>query len=384
MKYRKLIIFSLTAIVASLAICQFWQPGSYEEELIRIQVEQEIAHIDQAIVNEPAEIQLMLLDYSGDKELTLKAWIALSKYPEKAREILLMYGSEPEFKEILSNYGESIIPPIQYFQENDVWSITAINSVSGGIQSAAESAKSLWNRIAGNEQADSNSTIETQIPELGPKERGWYAVNFIEKEGHHFLGQFVVDKENKVKWIQTDRILEGITSFFAGGLRTLETKYDLGDDIKTGDVFWAAVDVALVAGSLKLIRAGKAVTSSGKELSLVSRTRIFGSRLLSKSTVFQRLGKYGALAATAYIIATHPSLINSALASAAKLMGMNPFLIQFVGWSLIITIALYPFSWIIKTFARMVLLVFSWRPAKEEHDTKQPEHARFKVDLKIR
>lgn len=360
MKFRKLLLFFVTAIVASLAICRLWQPASYEEELIRIQVEQEVAYIDKSIMNEPVEVQLMLLDYSRDKELVLKSWIALSKYPEKAREILSLYGSEPEFKEILANYGESIIPPIQYFQENDIWSVMAMNSMARGIQSATESAMSLWNRITGSEHTNSNSATQVQTTEFGQKQRGWYAVNFIKQEGHHFLGQFVVDKEKKVKWVQTDRILEGITSFFAGGLRTLETKHDVGDDITTSDVFWAGVDVAVVAGSLKLLRAGKAVARSGKELSLVSRTRIFASRLLSKGEIFQKLGKYGAVAATVYIIATHPSLINSAFAEVAKLAGLNPLIVQFAGWSLIIMIALYPFSWLLKTFARIVLFVFSW------------------------
>jgi hypothetical protein len=360
MKFRKPLLFFVIATVASLAICQLWERASYEEKLIRIQVEQEVAYIDKAIMNEPVEVQLMLLDYSRDKELTLKAWIALSKYPEKAREILSLYGSEPEFKEILINYGESIIPPIQYFQENDVWSVKAISSIADGIEITKEAAKSLWNGITGNEQTSSNSTTQAQTAEFGPEQRGWYAVNFIKQEGHHFLGQFVVDKDKKVKWVQTERILEGVTSFFASGLRTLETKYDLGDEITTGDVFWAGVDVAVVAGSLKLLRAGKAVARSGKELSFVSRTRIFASRLLSEGKIFQKLGKYGAEAATAYIIVAHPSLINSAFAEAAKMMGLNPWLIRFAGWSLIITIALYPFSWLLKIFARIVLSVFSW------------------------
>lgn len=315
-----------------------------------------MAYIDKAIMNEPVEVQLMLLDYSRDKELTLKAWIALSKYTEKAREILLLYGSEPEFKEILINYGESIIPPIQYFRENDVWSVKVISSFVDGI----ETTKILWNQFTGNEQTSLNSTTQAQTAEFESKQRGWYAVNFIKQEGHHFLGQFVVDKDKKVKWVQTERILEGVTSFFASGLRTLETKYDHGDEITTGDVFWAGVDVAVVAGSLKLLRTGKAVARSGKELSFVSRTRIFASRLLSEGKIFQKLGKYGAEVATAYIIVAHPSLINSAFAEAAKMMGLDPWLIQFAGWSLIITIALYPFSWLLKIFARIVLSVFSW------------------------
>ncbi len=365
MKYRKPLIFLITAAIAASAICCFWKPAPYEEAVIRIQMEQEVAYIDPDIMNEPLEAQLMLLDYSPNKALTLKAWLALSKYPEKTRHILSLYGSEPEFKEILITYGEAIIPPIQYFYDTDIRSVAAMNSISQGIGSAADSANRLWNRLTGDPQTISDPAPKAQPAELSPRQRGWYAINFIRQEGHGFLGQFVVTTDQQVKWLQTERILEGITTFFASGLRTLETKYVLGDDITAGDVFWAGVDVTIAVGTLKLLRAGKAAAQSTRQLSLVSRTRIFASRMLSQGKIFQKLGKYGALAATAYIIVSHPSLINSVLSEAARMMGLNPWIVQFAGWSLIIMIALYPFSWILKSLARFVVWIFSWiEPAR--------------------
>lgn len=59
---RKLLIFLLAATAMSLGICQHWIPVSYDEQLISIQVEQEIGYIDKNIMNEPIEIQAMLLD----------------------------------------------------------------------------------------------------------------------------------------------------------------------------------------------------------------------------------------------------------------------------------------------------------------------------------
>jgi len=360
MRPRKLLFFLLLAATTSLVICQLWTPLSYDEQLIRIQVKQELGYLDKNIMNEPIELQAMLLDYSNDRELVLKAWIAFSKYPEQTKEILSLYGSEPEFKQILINYGESIIPPIQYFLENDVWSIKAINSIASGIQAVTESAKNLWNNFIGTEQAKSNPDTQVQSSEFSPKERGWYAVSFIKQEGHHFLGQFVMDRDKKVQWIQSERILEGITSLFAGGIRTLETKYDLGEEITKGDIFWAGADVAVLAGTLKLLKTGKTAASSGKALNLTSRTRLFAPRLFLKGKIFQKLGKYGAAAATVYIIAAHPTLVNSILASIAKFMGLPPWLLQFAGWLLIITIVLYPFSWLLRSFAWIVSCSFSW------------------------
>lgn len=69
MRARKPLLFCAAAIVAALAICIVWKPVSYSEQLIRVQAEQELAHIDKAIVNEPLEVQAVLLDYAADNGL---------------------------------------------------------------------------------------------------------------------------------------------------------------------------------------------------------------------------------------------------------------------------------------------------------------------------
>jgi hypothetical protein len=357
--FRKPLLFLVLGLVISLVICQFSTVRPYSEQLIYVQTEEDLSHIDKRILNEPAEVQSVLLDYSTDSELVLKAWIALSKYPEKARQVLLLYGSEPEFKEILKNYGESVIPAIQYFLENDVWSVKAIAYTTRTLQSFADSVKALWNRISGATGPKPDSAAAAQPSNLGPIERGWYAVNFIKTDGHNFLGQFVVDKDGRVKWNQTARVGQGVISFFTSGVRTLETKYDLGEAKTAGDYFWAGLDVAVVAAPFKLLKAGKVVEKSGKALPLTTRTRLFAPRLISKATIFQKLGKYGAIAATAYIIIAHPSLVNSLFAELANLMGWNPLLVQFAGWAILVLIALYPISWLLIPIVRFAPLIFS-------------------------
>lgn len=330
--------------MAALVISLSWKPASYVEQLIRIQAEQVLGHIDSGILNEPLQVQAVLLDYAGDKELVLKAWIALSKYQGTTREILLLYGSEPEFKKILRTYGDAVIPVIQYFRETDVWTVKAMKSI-------AEAARDFWDRVTGNEQSSSKPI------ELGPYERGWYAVNLIKHEGHDFLGQFAVDKEKKAKWNQTDRIVKALTSFFTSGVRKLETKHDLGEDITTADVFWAGLDVAVVAVPAKLLVSGKAVARSGQELNLTTRTRLFAPRLLSKGQMFRKFGAYGAAAATLYVIATHPSLLNSLFAELANLIGVSPWVVQAAGWSVVIAFLIYVFSWLLIPIAKFMLFL---------------------------
>jgi len=320
---------------------------SYVEQLIRVQAEQELGHIDAAILNEPLQVQATLLDYAGDKELVLKAWIALFKSQGTAREILLLYGSEPEFKEILRTYGDAVIPVIQYFRDNDVWTVKAMQSV-------AQAARELWRIMTGSEQEPAKPVV------LGPTERGWVAVNFIKHEGHDFLGQFAVDKDGKTVWNQTDRIVKAITSLFTSGVRKLETKHDLGEDITAADVFWAGLDVALVAVPAKLLVSGKAVARSGQELNLTTRTRLFAPRLLSRGQMFRKLGAYGAAAATIYIVATHPSLLNSVFAEIANLIGISPWIVQAAGWSVVIAFLIYVFSWLLIPIAKFAFFLLRW------------------------
>lgn len=375
---RRNTLLILAAVIAAFAISLYWKPVSYVEQLVRIQAEQELGHIDKSILNEPFEVQATLLDYSGDQELVFKTWIALSKYQGVAQEILLLYGSEPEFKEILRKHGESVIPVIQYFRENDVWSVRAMDSIGKASQSVADAAKWIWNGVFGHERT--NSDPAAQPDALSPTDRGWYAVNFIKHEGHHFLGQFAVNSEQKAKWNQVDRIVKGSTSLFTSGMRDLETKHDLGEDITTADVFWAGLDVAVLAVPAKLLTSGKAVARSGKELSFTARTRLFGPQLLLKKPIFQKLGKYGAVAATIYIVATHPSLLSSVFAWVAEFMGISVWLVQFVGWSIVIAFALYVLAWLLKPaaiFLRWGGTFILWGLGWLEHSRKKinPKHS---------
>jgi hypothetical protein len=379
MNLRKPLILLAIAAITSLAICHYWKPIPYNEKLVRIQAEQLLGPIDERITREPLEIQAVLLDYSGDKELTLKAWIAISKFPLKAQNIFSLYGSEDEFKSILRSYGDAIIPVIQYFIDHEVQSLVVMKKTGTLIDTVSGCVKKIVDCV--HAKSEPGPVKQKQSPKLGPTERGWYAINFIKKEGHSFLGEFVVDKKTKgVQWVQTQRIMNALTALVTSGIRVLETKYQLSEEITTRDAFFAILDVIPLVVAVKLLGAGKVVVTSGKsvsisakvgeasgkvaktsenELTLVSRTKLFGSRLIPKRAFFRQLGTYGAAVATAYVVITHPSLVNSLLEELAELLGLNPLLVQFAGWLLIITIALYPFSWALIALARLILFGMS-------------------------
>lgn len=359
MNLRKPLIILVLAVATSLAIALLSKSEPYHERLIRIQAEQELARIDTRILSEPLDIQAMLLDYSKDRVLLLKAWVALTRYPDQSREVMRLYGDEPAFKDILRGYGEVVIPLVKYFLDHDVLTIKVMVAVKTGVQVVTDAFNDAWNWMSGNTPTPQTPVAVVQPGGFGTVERGWQAISFVQEERYKFIQQFDIDATGKAEWNQTSRVVTGVSSFFSSGIENLERKYVLHDDIKINDVFFATIDLVPFVASLKLLKAGKVATASGKELSIVSRTRIFAPKLIPKGEFFLQLGKWGAVAATAYIVVAHPSLLNSLFAEAAKLMGLNPLIVQIVGWTLLVAIALYPFSWLLIGLARGMIFTAS-------------------------
>ncbi len=362
---RKAWLSLALALVAALGICSTWPPVPYVEQLVRIQAQEDLAHIDPRILDEPVDVQAVLLDYAAEtgdnRMLALKAWLALEKYGRTAREILRLYGGEPEFRGILAKYGEPVIPVIQYFRENEVRTLAAMQATSGAIDAARDAAQDAWNRMTGKEPAVRPAPPLPKTA-VGPTERGWYAVGFIRDEGFDFLAQFTELGDRTARWNQTDRTVKAVTSFFTSGIRTLETKNDLGQ-ATAGDAGWAALDVALIAAPLKLLRAGKLAARSGGEMGIAYRTRTFAPRLMARAKLFRGLRTYGVVAATMFIVATHPSLVNSLLGEAAAMVGLDPVIVQFAGWFVLIALLLYPLAWLLRGLARAALFLAWLKPA---------------------
>ncbi len=343
MKKASLLLF--ISIILVLAASTFWPADSFEEQLIRIQAKSELGDEIKTIEDESIEIQSVLLDYSEDKELVLKTQLAMMKYSDQTRKLLLLFGSDSGFQNILIAHGERVIPVIDHFLTSDIMQSIKFRDSAGNL---INDLKNWWN--------DQEGDIPT---ELGSEQQGWYAIQFIKNEGDDFLGQFVIDDQGKVEWIQTERITEGLTAFFSSGVRGLETRYVTDQKITANDLLWAGVDVLAIGGTLKLLRAGRQVARTGKSMGVMRTTSLFGSRLL-KSGFAGRLLKYSSVAATAFVVIKHPSLITSALAEIGSMIGIPPMLAQVIGISLLAFVFLYPVSWLLRMFMRPLITVVKW------------------------
>lgn len=350
---RKLLLILGLATVIALVSTVTSKPMLIEERLIQIQAEDTLRDFPR-IENEPLEVQAALLDMADDELLLLKARAAYLRYPDMTREIFPVFGPEPEFREILRLYGENILPPIHYFLSNSIGSIELMNDLANKYEAAVEF-------FIGNETAENGTAGRQNTPrkeKLSPEERGWYAVRFIQEEGHDFLGQFVVNDQGDIIWVRTERVLENINQFFASGIRNLEIQHRTGDDISAADIGWASVDVLVFASALKVLRVGRAVAVSSRGAARGTRSAALAARLTTSGRMLMttaRYAKWPAVIGVGYLVVTHPGIINDFLAEVSEILGYPAKLVQFLGWMLILLPVLYIGSWIFRLVVRPAL-----------------------------
>jgi hypothetical protein len=308
---EKFLLIAGVALFLALMPLWGWSTVSVEERMLQLQLDQIVPQHAADLRDESGLIKALFIDYAEDPFLGAKAHLALQRYPEMSRLVLVEHGTDPEFQEQLRNFGELIVPPIHYFMTHPV---------------------RTWNMYLQNFSSDE---------ELTATERGRFAIAFIGTEGHDFLGQFLLGPEGEVTWLFSERILEGINAFFAGGIRGLESKVRSGQDVGPADLGWAAVDVAVGVSAFKILRLGRAAAVGSRSLTFSQRSAALGSSLLRASVIGARLVKYGAPVALAYLVVRHPSLLHSLLADLALHLGLPVAAVQTAGWFLIVLPLIY-------------------------------------------
>ncbi|MEH6560301.1 MAG: hypothetical protein V7713_02610 [Marinobacter sp.] len=351
---KKLLLICAMALLMAAVFSTIAQPVPIEQKLINIHARDVLGDFP-GIEQEPVEIQAILLDMSDDPLLLLKAQAAFIRYPDMARNLFPLYAAEPEFRDILKLYGEDILPPIQHFVSQPISTIEWMNRASRQFQAAKRFFTSA------PEASKSDNQPSNERKDLSPEERGWFAVNFIQSEGHDFLGQFIVDSQGATQWIGTERVLEGLNQFFASGIRNLERNYRSGNEITAGDVGWASVDVLIFASAVKVLRVGRATAATTKGASRGTRSAALASRVTRSGKMALRSARYAKwplVIGAGYLVITHPSLINDLFAGVAEVLGYPVAAVQFVGWLLLLIPALYIGSWLLWLLAPLLMALF--------------------------
>jgi hypothetical protein len=346
--------FWLVSIVIAAILSFSLKTKSLDEQLINVAVEQNLSFAAELIAQDSLETKAILLDYADKPELVIKSWLALRKYPNTAPQLFLLYGNDEDFQKAILRFDADVIPVVDYFFQHPISTLTVqatLGDVKNKVMQLVEqlSFTNLPNLIPSITQAFTASESFT-IPELTPAQRGRYAIEYLNQDGHNFLGQFAVDKDGNAQWIQTDRVTKTLASLLLGGVRGLEEKYKTKQEIGAEDMLWAGMDALVLAGSVKLLKASRAVATS-KELSamqksrgVIKKTQFFSTKLIKSDTARQLL-KYSAVGTAMYIAIVHPSIINSVLDEVAGFFGIPPELLKMLVWTVLIFLVLQPLYW---------------------------------------
>lgn len=320
---RWVTLLSITVVIAA-GIAWSSNSFTYDERLVDLAARKSLSGDAYRAASGSLTAQALLLDVADDRDLTYKIQLVLDKYGPQGVRVLDTYGSEEMLQRELRTYGENIVPVVSYFMDNDIVSLRLKSKVG-----------SLLGREKELEEG------EAQFAKYGPEMRGLHAIEKINADGHQFLGQFSIDDRGTVHWNQTARTMQALEDFFAGGVRDLETKHDIGAPIGVRDVALAGADVLAVVGAvkaLKLLRAARVAKGPGAatRVGVVESTAVLGRRVLQDHAIGRSVIKLGVKAAAVYLVVRHPSLLSSLFVEAGELLHLPPRLATLIGWLIVL------------------------------------------------
>lgn len=353
---KGLLILTTIALVSAALVTWSSKPQPLEDRLIYLQVKHVLPQYAADLHHETVAMQSQFVDFSYDQVLVAKAHLALIRYPEMTRNVFEFYGSAPGFQEVLRIYGEHVVPPIYYFLSNDVFLTShLLNQVGAYGQSLLD--RLTWPWAEKQDKVEAVISKQDAWADLSPEDRGWYAIAFIKNDGHNFLGQFATSEDGQVHWIQSERFLEFTNALFLGGIRNLETRHRLGEPIGLKEVGLATIDIAVAVSAIKLMRLGRTTTVSSKPMGLTQRSQTLAPPLFRTGALSARLAKYGVPAAGVYIAIRHPSILNSLFLKVAEMAGLPVFLVQGIGWFLVLLPVLLVLRFIMHPLGVALVLV---------------------------
>ncbi|MDY6943453.1 MAG: hypothetical protein SVU69_10660 [Pseudomonadota bacterium] len=327
---RWMSVLSFTAVVAG-CLAVFWQPPSVDWQLAEIELTPLVgAEAAARLAAEPDPVRAVLFDWATDPELLLKARIALIKYPERAPRVLQVYGSDPVFQSIVRDYGEAVIPIVDHWM------------------------------------GDSPA-----VDDLSAAQDGWVAVSAIHDRGYDFLGQFFQGEDGIVYRNRTEQVLEFLALLTADGIRGLERKFKLGEEIGPRDWLPATMDAAIVVPA-GLAIGGAKMAVRGARLRRVSAASSGGVAPASAARLYQlasrgplaaslaRTGKIGAVIGVGYVLVRHPSLLPALFDELATWLALPRLPVAMAIWMILLGGIMLCFGLLRRTW-------FRWHDFRSDH-----------------
>ena len=314
----------LGATLVAAALAAFVSgPGGFSSRLLDLEARSSFGPDFYAAAGGSPELRALFLDASHNPQLLAKIQFAIQNYPADARDVLISFGGDEDFRQALLDYGEQIVPIIGFFQRNELKTMKLRFEAGRG-----------WDWLIGKGKDDLHEVY-------GPEYRGLFAVEAIRLEGHKFLAQFRLDDERKAIWLITPQVTTFISDFFTGGMAIVEEKIRLRKKLELSEIAWGAVDVVPGVGGfkvfkgLKVLEAGAAASRAARPVTLVDKAAFYGGRLLSRDRVARALKLSGVAAAT-YITVRHPSLLSGLFEDLGAWVGLPAMMSKLIGWSLVL------------------------------------------------
>ncbi|CAO1661879.1 hypothetical protein [Salinicola sp. NYA28a] len=344
----------LFALVAGGVLTAVASHEPFEPRMVRLEAQRALPSLAPALAEESPEINALFLSYAGEPALWAAAWLAIRNHGDLAREALRDYGLDPAFQRVLVRFGADAVLPVTYYRDHDIATLRAQHWLGTRYRAASEQLSRWWQDDAEKALgANPTMTDEEATPAtLTPARRGQIAIAILEAEGHGFLGQFVVDADGEVQWLQSERVVSDIGDFFTGGLRDLESQWRRGEPVGVADLGWAGVDLLVMTSAIKVLRTGRAVRAGaaveGQGARAAGRGVLVGGvRFVNLS----RAAKVAAVTGTAYVVLRHPSLVSALGANVGRWLGWPVWLGQFLIWTLVLLplliVARFVYRWLL-------------------------------------
>lgn len=344
----------LFALVAGGVLTAVASHEPFEPRMVRLEAQRALPSLAPALAEESPEINALFLSYAGEPALWAAAWLAIRNHGDLAREALLDYGLDPAFQRVLVRFGADAVLPVTYYRDHDIATLRAQHWLGTRYRAASEQLSRWWQDDAEKaSEANPTTTDDEATPAtLTPARRGQIAIAILEAEGHGFLGQFVIDADGEVQWLQSERVVSDIGDFFTGGLRDLESQWRRGEPVGVADLGWAGVDLLVMTSAIKVLRTGRAVRAGAAVEGQGARAAgrgvlVGGGRFVNLS----RAAKVAAVTGTAYVVLRHPSLVSALGANVGRWLGWPVWLGQFLIWTLVLLplliVARFVYRWLL-------------------------------------
>jgi hypothetical protein len=288
-----------------------------------------------------------LIEICGTYGLT--AYSAAQTYPEISPQVFGIYGNIPEFREVLSQYGQEVIPVVAYFVQNGSQEMLFRETLAQMIAEAGAGEK-----------------ITFDPAKLTPEQYGLLSIMEIKSGGHGFLDEFnIVD--GVAQRIQVTRVFFSSRNLLAGGLVNLEKVLRADKRLPTwGEIGEAALDGTILLGAgakaFTLIRDAGKVARAGEVA-----TDLEDVAALSKSErameVLKTVGKTTAVVVpvglTVFAI-THPTWTTHYAGWIAEQLGLSWWVGALTLWLIVGGVMAFFLPFLVPIVVSIVLWLTLW------------------------